>query len=81
MLRDDELPPLPTPERVMLRLTAMQHIEGKAFLATQVREYGRAVERAAYKAAAAACKRAADKCLHPDECVEAIEALMQEQPK
>jgi len=54
----------------------------RVYTADQMHEYGRAVERAAYTAAIKACRQAADTCVHPDECVEAIEALMtQEQPE
>ena len=31
MLTDEKLPPLPSPEKVLVRLTAMQHIEAERF--------------------------------------------------
>lgn len=57
MLSDDELPPLPNKEKLHTVLPddyRYGHIYG--YTADQMREYARAVERAAYERAAQACE-------------------------
>ena len=89
MLTDDELPPPPDPIA-----------DGEGFLddlysERQMREYARAVERAAYEAAAKVCESLENRVIstHPAriefdpysfmarKCAGAIRSLMQEQPK
>ena len=62
MLSDDELPPLPTPEFLLkwvdgseYRVTRPNVGDTDVFTADQMREYARAVERAAYERAAHEC--------------------------
>lgn len=52
MLTDEKLPSLPSPEKVLVRLTAMQHIEAERFTLDQMREYGRAAANDALERAA-----------------------------
>lgn len=89
MLSDEQLPPLPEPE--------VHDAAGyrRAFTADQMREYGSAVERAAYEAAAKVCESLENRVIstHPAriefdpysfmarKCAGAIRSLMQEQPK
>lgn len=85
MLTDEELPPPPDPIA-----------DGEGFLddlysERQMREYARAVERAAYEVAIKACEnekrisaRTFDDDIHDEACeacADAIHSLMQEQPK
>ena len=58
MLSDDELPPLPNKEKLHTVLPddyRYGHIYG--YTADQMREYARAVERAAYERAAQECEK------------------------
>lgn len=74
MLTDDELPPLPK-----LRWFPIPGPKGylQWYRADDLREYGRAVERAAYEAAIKACIGMAGTA----QCGEAIRALMEQERK
>jgi len=76
MLRDDELPQLPS-----FPGAHTPHLGHQ--IETAMREYGRAVEKAAYAAAIKACE-GIPSTYHdndPKRCADAIRSLIQEQPK
>ena len=81
MLRDEELPPLPSFPGAHTPHLGYQ-------IETAMREYGRAVEKAAYERAAQECEKRAGPIEtynrsypHYLECADAIRSLMKEQPK